>query len=125
MPVQQCRYIRTFRLASQVIQFVTMILQHVSFFAVLPEDGNPHQRLHLGVPDRHREVSKTTVIDPHHFTVFRPDGRPQLIRLEEPTLPLQVAIGLQIAHLPPEPSQCVLLSIDMVEDLGIGGVTVR
>ena len=63
--------------------------------------------------------------DPHLLAVRSRDRGRQVAGLEDPPFPLQLAVGLQVAHVASGSSQSILLVVDVVEDLGIGEVAVE
>ena len=93
--------------------------------AVMPQDDDPHLVLHVGDAHRRREVPLAPVADPHLLAVRRRDRRRQFAGLDDPALPLQLAVGLQVADVAPGPPEPILLAVDVVEDLGVGEVAVE
>src|SRR4051794_39867128 len=92
---------------------------------VMPQDHDSDLVLHVRYPHRRREVPLAAVADPHLLAVHGRDRGGQLARLDRPALPLQLAVGLQVADIAPGPPEPVLLAVDVVEDLGAGEVTVE
>ncbi len=92
---------------------------------VMPEDDDPHLVLHVGDAHRRREVPLAAVADPHLLAVLRQDRPCQFVGLEDPALPFQLAVGLQIAHITPGAPEPIRLRIDVVEDLGAGEIAVH
>src|SRR5512135_1676142 len=90
-----------------------------------PEDHDPNLVLHIGDAHRHGEVPLPLVPDPQFLPVRRRDRRRQLTRLDRLSLPLQLAVGLQVTDVAPGPSELIHLPMDVVEDLGAGEVTVH
>ena len=91
--------------------------------AVMPKDDEPHLVLHFGDMHRHRKVPLAFVADPHLLAIRGRDRRRQVVGLDDPTFPLQFAVGLEIADIASGSSRSIGLVVDVIEDLGVGEVT--
>src|SRR4051812_15342218 len=90
--------------------------------AVMPQDDDPYLVPHIGDANRRREIPLATVADPHLLAVRSRDRGRQVAGLEDPALPLQLAVDLQIADVAPWPPEPIPLAVDVVEHLGTGEV---
>src|SRR6185437_3822199 len=71
------------------------------------------------------EIPLPLVPDPQLLAVLLRDRGRQFAGLDQPPLPLELAIGLQVADIPPGPPEPVRLAVDVVEHLGAGEVAVE
>ena len=93
--------------------------------AIPPQDHDPHLVLHVGDAQRRREIPLPSVAEPQLLAILRRDRGRQLAGLDDPALPLQLAVALQVADVAPGPPEPVRLAVDVVEDLGVGEVAVQ
>src|SRR5271157_2012213 len=90
-----------------------------------PENHDPNLVLHVGDTHTHREVPLPFVTNPHLLAVSRRDRGRQVTGLDGLSIPLQLAVALEVADVAPGPSQAILLAVNMIEDLGTGEVRVH
>src|SRR5512135_407481 len=92
---------------------------------VPPENHDPNLVLHVGDPHGHREVPLPSVTDPHLLAITCGDRGRQIVGLDDLSLPLQLAVALEVADVAPRLAQAILLAVNMIEDLGAGEVRVH
>src|SRR5271165_4129531 len=90
-----------------------------------PKNHDPNLVLHVGNPHGHCEVPLPFVTDPHLLAISCRNRGREVVGLDDVSLPLQLAVALQIANVTPRPSQAILLAVNVIEDLGTGEVRVH
>ena len=93
--------------------------------AIPPEDHDPHLVFDVGNPHRRREIPLPSISLPQFLAILRRDRGGQVAGLDDPTLPLQIAVSLQVADVASGPPEPVGLGMDVIEHLGAGEVTVH
>ena len=92
---------------------------------IAPQDHDPHLVFHFRDPHRRREIPLPSIAQPHFLAILRRDRGGQVAGLDDPTLPLQIAVSLQVADVASGPPELVGLGMDVIEHLGAGEVTVH
>src|SRR6516162_11057060 len=100
-------------------------LAGIRIVLVPPENHDPNLVLHVGDAHAHREVPLPSLTDPHLLAITCGDRGRQIVGLDDPSLPLQLAVTLEVADIPPGPSQAILLAVNVIEDLSAGEVRVH
>src|SRR6516165_9650724 len=90
-----------------------------------PENYNPNLMLHVGDTHTYREVPLPFVTDPHLLAIACEDRGRQIVGLDDPSLPIQLAVALEVADITPRSSEAILLTVDVIEDLGAGEIRVH
>ena len=104
---------------------VTKILQGSTSFLYRQRIYDPNLVLDVGDAHGHRKVPLPSVTDPHLLAITCGDRGRQIVGLDDPSLPLQLAVTLEVADIAPRPSQSILLAVNVIEDLGAGEVRVH
>ena len=93
--------------------------------AIPPQDHDPHLVFDVRNPHRRREIPLPSISLPQFLAILRRDRGGQVAGLDDPTLPLQIAVSLQVADVASGPPEPVGLGMDVIEHLGAGEVTVH
>src|SRR6516225_6046011 len=100
-------------------------LAGIRIVSVPPENHDPNLVIHVGDAHAHREVPLPSLADPHLLAIACGDRGRQIVGLDDSSLPLQLAVTLEVADIPPWPSQAILLAVNVIEDLSAGDVRVH
>src|SRR3954468_1167087 len=92
---------------------------------VPPEYHDPNLVLHVGDAYAHREVPLPSLTNPHLLAIAGGDRGRQIVGFDDLSLPLQLAVTLEVADIPPGPSPAILLAVNVIEDRGAGEVRVH
>ena len=93
--------------------------------AVIPKDDDTYFVVYFGNVQCTGEAPLPLVAATQFLAVFRRDRSRHCIGPQFLSLPLQLAIELQVADVPPRPFILVLLGVNVIQILGIGEIAVE
>ena len=92
---------------------------------VPPENRDPNLVFDVGDAHGHREVPLPSVADPHLLAITCGDRGCEILGANDPSLPLQLTVTLEVADIAPRSSQVILFAVNVIEDLGAREVRVH